>query len=353
MTIKKQKLLVVDDENANIFSTMACLGDDYTIHVATNGIDALDLAKAIRPDMILLDIVMPGMDGFDVCRHIKNDPILQDIAVIFVTALDDNNHEARGLELGAIDYLTKPLDAAIVKARIRNYLELRNHRMHLEELIKERTLELEHTQEAIVVSMALLAEFRDPETGGHIERTRHYVRTLAKALAVVYPNELSESNIELLSKSATLHDIGKVAINDSILFKAGRLTTEEFAEMKRHTLIGGEAIRRAETCIGPNSFLRMAREIAECHHERWDGTGYPHGLKKEEIPLSARIMAIADIYDALISERPYKPAFSHRQAYEIITKGDEYTLPEHFSPAILETFRAIQPIWVQIAATFT
>lgn len=343
-------LLVVDDEAANIDVLMEVVGADYAIRVAVDGAAALASVRKKIPDLILLDVMMPVMDGFEVCRRLKEAPATRDIPVIFLTALSDPRDEARGLVLGAVDYIAKPLSPPIVRARIRNHLELKEHRTRLEELVRRRTVELKQTQEATIASMAFLAEYRDPETGAHIQRTQHYVSSLAKALADQYPDDLTPFHIDLLTHSAPLHDIGKVAIPDAILLKPGALTPEEFTVMKHHTVIGGEVIRRAETFLGTNSFLRMAREIAEGHHEHWDGTGYPQGLKGEEIPLSARLMAVADVYDALISERPYKPPYSHERAFEIITGGDGRTRPEHFSPMVLEAFRQVHREWMLIVA---
>ena len=353
MTEIRPTLLVVDDRASNIELLIETLGKDYTMRVATDGAATLNSVKKARPDLILLDIMMPGMDGFEVCRRLKDDPALRDIPIIFITALNEDADEARGLALGAVDYITKPFTPAIVRARVRNHLDLKTHRDHLEELVKLRTADLERTQEATIASMALLAEYRDPETGGHIQRTKHYVHSLAVALSAEYPDELTPANIDLLYQSAPLHDIGKVAVRDFILLKPEGLTPEEFSEMKLHTLIGSDVIHKAEAFVGTNSFLRLAREIAESHHERWDGSGYPHGLKGEAIPLSARLMAVADIYDALISQRSYKPPYSHQRAFDIITNGDDRTRPEHFSPVILKAFRTVHPEWMQIAARFS
>lgn len=353
MTKTRPILLVVDDVAANIDILLETLGGDYTVRVATDGAAALNSVKKVLPDLILLDIMMPGMDGLEVCRHLKDNPETQGIPIIFLTALGDASDEARGLTLGAVDYITKPFNPAIVRARVRNHLELKTHRNHLEDLVKKRTFELERTQEAVIASMALLAEYRDPETGGHIQRTKHYVRSLAEALSAQYPQELFPVNIDLLYQSTPLHDIGKIAISDSILLKPGELKPEEFAEMKLHTVIGSDIIRKAEAFVGTSNFLCLAREIAEFHHERWDGSGYPHGLKGEAIPLSAQLMALADIYDALISQRAYKFPYSHEMAFDIITNGDGRTQPGHFSPVILKTFKAVHPKWTHIATRFS
>ena len=352
MSNVKPTLLVVDDSPAIIDILLSVLSRDYTLRVGINGASALESVKKVLPDLILLDVMMPGMDGFEVCRRLKDNPATRDIPIIFLTGMDDAGAEARGLALGAVDFIAKPFKPAIVNARVRSHLELKKHRDRLEILVKQRTVDLEHTQEAAIASMALLAEYRDPETGGHIQRTKHYVRSLAGALAAEYPEELTPANIKLLYLSAPLHDIGKVAIADSILRKPGKLTSEEFDKIRIHTRIGSEVISKTEAIIGANSFLRQAREIAEFHHECWNGSGYPHGLKGEEIPLSARLMAIADIYDALISARAYKPAFSHQQACDIIINGDGRTLPEHFAPFIVKAFQAVHQEWSEIAARF-
>jgi len=344
---------VVDDTAANIDLLLDTLGEDYRVRVATDGEAALKSVGKAPPDLILLDVMMPGMDGFQVCRRLKATPAFRDIPVVFLTALSEDADEARGLALGAVDYIAKPFNPTIVKARVRNHLELEAHRGRLEELVERRTVELERTREAAIVSMALLAEYRDSETGRHIQRTKHYVLSLARTLSRRYPEELTPANMELLFQSAPLHDIGKVAIPDSILLKTDKLTDEEFAQIRLHTTIGAEVIGKAEAQLGSNSFLRMAREMAGLHHERWDGSGYPRGLQGEEIPLSARLMAIADVYDALTSRRPYKSPFSHEKAFRVITRGDGRTLPEHFCPVVLEAFREVHDQWMRIAERFS
>jgi putative two-component system response regulator len=353
MSETKPALLIVDDVEASIDLLLETLAEDYTVRVAIDGNSALRSVQKAVPDIILLDVMMPDVDGFEVCRRLKADPAYHNVPIIFLTAMTGDADEARGLDLGAVDYISKPFSPAIVKARVRNHLELHAHRNRLEDLVKRRTSELERTQESIIASMALMAEYRDPETGGHIQRTKYYVRSLAESLAGEYPDDLTPTNIELLYQSAQLHDIGKVAISDAILLKPSELTPEEFAEMRRHPLIGSEIIRRAECSLGTNSFLRLAREIAEFHHERWDGSGYPHGLKGEAIPLCARLMSIADVYDAFVSQRLYKPLHSHGQAYDIIINGDGRTRPEHFSPVILKAFQVVHPEWERIAARFS
>jgi putative two-component system response regulator len=264
--------------------------------------------------------------------------------------MTDEGDEQKGLDLGAVDYITKPFQPGLVKARVRNQLELKRHRDHLEVLVKERTAELELTQEVTIESMATLAEYRDPETGGHIKRTQRYVKALAERLMdnPKFSDVLNNKTIEMLYKSAPLHDIGKVGVQDSILLKPGKLTDEEFDEMKKHTTFGKDAIHAAGERLGPESFLKYAEEIAYTHQEKWDGSGYPQGLKGEEIPLSGRLMAVADVYDALISKRVYKPPFPHKKAVAIIEEGKG----QHFDPDMTDAFLDLEEEFRQIAIEF-
>jgi putative two-component system response regulator len=343
----RQRILVVDDTPSNISILGEVLSSRYEIVVATNGLDAIDTAfSSPPPDLILLDIMMPGMDGYQVCARLKESPVTRQIPVIFVTARDDVADEARGFALGAVDYITKPISTAIVQARVATHLALYDQNRALEEKVRRRTRELANTQDVTIRSLAILAEYRDNETGGHIIRTQHYVRILAEAL-LHHPRFThllgSAEYIDLLFKSAPLHDIGKVAIRDEILLKPGRLTAEEFEEMQRHTLYGRDALLRAEEALEEPvtpSFLHMAREMAHSHHERFDGSGYPAGVAGDAIPLPGRLMAVADVYDALVSKRVYKPPFSHQKAYRIITEGDGRVEPGHFDPDVLAAFRA-------------
>lgn len=346
-----QKVLIVDDTPENIQVLMETLKDEYRIVAAINGEKALQLANADpMPDIILLDIMMPGMDGYEVCKRLKADEKTVAIPVIFVTAMTQEENEQKGLDLGAADYITKPFQPGLVKARVRNHLELKRHRDHLEALVLERTRELQMTQEVTIESMGALAEYRDPETGGHIKRTQNYVRLLAEHLKnhPKFKAVLDDETADLLYKSAPLHDIGKVGIPDIILLKPGRLTDEEFEEMKKHTLMGRNAIRASSKRLGDNSFLRIAVEIAYTHQEKYDGSGYPQGLKKEEIPVSGRLMAIADVYDALISKRVYKPPFSHSKAVSIIKEGKG----RHFDPDMVDAFLEIQEAFRKVALDF-
>jgi len=339
---KKHQLLVVEDSPANIDVLFAVLAGEYDLRVAVSGEIALDvLQQGALPDLVLLDIMLPGIDGYEVCRQLKKNPRTRKIGIIFLSALSDSANQAKGLNLGAQDYISKPFDPAIVRARVRTQLELKSYRDHLEQQIAQRTDALLHAQEATIASMAVIAEYRDPETGAHIQRTKEYVRLLSMELEHQYHDLAAEINIDYLAQAAPLHDIGKVAIPDAVLLKNARLNASEFALMQQHTIYGSDAIRRTVEICGPSQLLHTAAEIAEFHHEKWDGSGYPHGLKEEKIPLSARLMAVADVYDALISKRPYKQSFSHERAVEIMLNGDGYTSPEHFDPRVLECFAAM------------
>lgn len=353
-TYVKRRILIVDDMPSNLKIMNDILREDYAVSVATTGAEALEFVRGpARPDLILLDIMMPDMDGYEVCRRLKEDPETRDIPVLFVTAMGDVEDETRGLELGGVDYITKPVSPPIVRARVNNHIRLKLHQDHLEELVWARTRELAVTQDATIRSLASLAETRDNETGGHILRTQRYVRALADHLRSrgKFLSLLDDHYIDLLFKSAPLHDVGKVGVPDAILLKPGKLTDEEFQEMKKHTTLGRDAIRRAEERLEGNteaSFLRLAREIAYTHHEKWNGSGYPEGLTGEDIPVSGRLMAVADVYDALVTRRVYKPAFPHEQAVEIIRDG----LGSHFDPDICRAFLETEEIFRNIALEF-
>ena len=355
----KSTILVVDDTPDNITLLCSLLGEEYKNKVATNGVKALKIARAEpHPDLILLDIMMPEMDGYEVCRQLKADPATEHIPVIFLTAKTQEGDETKGFELGAVDYITKPIVPPILMARVHTHLALQYARKSLEkqnevleEQVEERTRQLAALQDAIIIAMASLAETRDNETGHHIRRTQHYIRELALCLKqdARYADELDDKLIATLYKSAPLHDIGKVGVPDRILLKPGRLTPDEFEEMKRHTIYGRDAIIAAEkTLEAPESFLCTARDIAYSHHEKWDGSGYPQGLVGEEIPLSARLMAIADVYDALITKRIYKEAIPHDEAVKIIAAGDG----THFDPNVIKVFLDIADKFAAIAIQF-
>jgi putative two-component system response regulator len=350
-------ILVVDDTVTNIDILVEALGGSYEVAVATNGPSALKIAEASLPDIILLDIAMPGMDGYEVCRRLKSQGRTKDIPVIFLSAMTELKNKTRGFGLGAVDYITKPFEIQEVKARVETHLSLVHARQELarqneilEERVRERTRGLALAQEAAIDSMAVLAEFRDPETGGHIKRTKHYVRSLAVSLrsTSLFRDYFTDDTLDLLYKSTPLHDIGKVGVPDKILLKPAKLTPEEFEEMKKHTIYGHDAIEAVEKGLGENSFLRFAKEIAYTHHEKWDGSGYPRGLIGESIPVSGRLMAVADVYDALISKRIYKPSFPHLTAVQIIRDGRG----THFDPAIVDVFLHLQEDFRHIAGQY-
>jgi putative two-component system response regulator len=345
---RRSTVLIIDDATENIALMDAILKDSYRTQAARDGRAALALCERdSQPDLILLDVMMPGMDGYEVCRRLKEDPKTAEIPIIFITARSDPEDEQRGLDIGAVDYITKPISPPILAARVRTHLRLKGARdflrdksQYLEEEVLRRTREVNAIQDATMVALGSLAETRDNETGSHIRRTQHYVRNLASALSQ-HPDFapiLTADVIGLLYKSAPLHDIGKVGIPDRILLKPGRLSTEEFEVMKTHTTLGRNAVRAAEKLLdSPQSFLHFGHEIAWTHHERWDGAGYPRGLSGEAIPLPGRIMAVVDVYDALLSTRVYKPAMPHREALAIIREGSG----AHFDARVVDGFLEI------------
>jgi len=355
----KPTILVVDDTPDNIDLLRAVLEDDYRTKIAVNGERALKIAAGSdQPDLILLDIMMPGMSGYDVCRALKADPSTANIPVIFVTAMSEVADEQLGLALGAVDYITKPISAPLVLARIKTQLGmkrmqdfLRDQNHYLESEVERRVQEVAALQDVTIHAMASLAETRDSETGNHIRRTSHYLKALAEQVRHLprFRDFLTDKNIELLFKTAPLHDIGKVGIPDHILLKPGRFEPHEMAIMKTHTTLGRDAILAAERELGIEvDFLKYAKEIAYSHHEKWDGTGYPQGLAGEQIPISARLMALADVYDALISCRIYKDGMRHEDAVRIIAEGRG----THFDADIVDAFLRIQDQFQAISSRY-
>ena len=338
-------LLVVDDTPDNLMLMTDLLKDRYRVKAANSGEKALRILQGdTLPDLILLDVMMPGLSGHEVAQQLKRDPRTRDIPIIFLTAMAATEDEIHGLELGAVDYITKPIRPALVLARVDTQLKLkaaadflRDHSDYLEKEVARRTLEVIAIQDVAIQAMASLAETRDNETGNHIRRTQHYIKVLAEHLRghSRFSHFLTEATIALLFKSAPLHDIGKIGIPDHILLKPGRYTEEEFEIMKTHTTLGRDAIQHAEDQLGIRAeFLSLAKEIAYSHQEKWDGSGYPQGLAGDDIPISARLMAVADVYDALISRRVYKAGMPHEQAVEIIRQGRG----THFDPDICDAF---------------
>ena len=358
----QQTVLLVDDTPENLSVLGGILQPYYRVRASNSGVRALAVCAATpRPDIILLDVMMPDMDGYAVLTKLREAPETRDIPVIFVTALDAIEDETHGFELGAADYITKPVRPAIVLARVRAQLELKQarDRMHdqnlwLESEVQRRLRQNQMIQDVSMRALASLAEARDNETGNHILRTQGYVNVLAQALAGLpkYDEVLTPEVIECYTKAAPLHDIGKVGIPDEILNKPGKLTPEEWAIMQTHARIGADAIWRAiqeEQDQDGLGFMHVAIEIAHYHHEKWDGSGYPKGLKGDAIPLSARMMALADVFDALISRRVYKPAFTVEKATEIIVEGRG----SHFDPDVVDAFLSRLEDFRRIAARYS
>lgn len=367
-------ILIADDQAENLLILEDLLGERYDVHTVANGLQVMEFFQnGGHADLILLDVLMPVMDGFEACRNLKKSPATSDIPIVFLTGLDSPSDEEYGLSLGAEDFIHKPMSPPVVLARVRNHLalsratkDLRNRNENLELLVAERTREIRaqneelvrHKQQLIAAQSATitafcsLAEARDNETGNHIRRTQNYVRALAEELSdhPQFRGQLSDEVIALLFKSAPLHDIGKVAIPDNVLLKPGKLDAQEWTIMQLHCAYGRDAIIQSasELASGEESFLKYAIEIAYCHHERWDGNGYPQRLAGNDIPLSARLMAISDVYDALISKRVYKPAFSHEQALEMILSEHG----THFDPDVTDAFQAIAEDFRNIAGTY-
>lgn len=359
MSISKQIILIVDDEPANLAVLNIALSDNYKVLAANSGRRALEIAvNDPRPDLILLDIMMPEMDGYAVLKELKANPVTCDISVIFITAMESQEDEQKGLTLGAVDYITKPIRPVIMKARVKTQLALKlaqdflhDKNAFLEAEVSRRMEENQIIQNVSIRALAHLAETRDPETGEHILRTQAYVHVLAKKLQhhPRFKNILTEHFIELLCKSAPLHDIGKVGIPDHVLLKPGKLNQQEWAIMKTHAEIGARSIELAEKDMGQSlDFLTLAKEIAHWHHERWNGCGYPDGLMGDDIPVSARLMAIADVFDALINNRVYKAAMPFEQARDLIISERS----QHFDPDITDAFMETYNEFVLIANKF-
>lgn len=319
----RQCLLLVDDEPTNLQVLRHILQDDYRLLFAKDGPKALELAGREQPALVLLDVMMPGMTGHEVCQQLKNDPATREIPVIFVTALADTEDEAKGFEVGAVDYITKPVSPAIVKARVRTHLSL------------VRMDELKRTRLEIVQRLGLAAEYKDNETGLHVIRMSHYSRILARALG------WSEADCDDLLNAAPMHDVGKIGIPDAVLRKPGKLDADEWAVMRQHVSIGANIIGEH-----PSGLLRMAHRIALTHHEKWDGSGYPNGLAGEGIPIEGRIVAIADVFDALTSERPYKQAWPVEEAVAFLREQSG----QHFDPDLVELFIQQLPAVLEVKA---
>jgi putative two-component system response regulator len=351
-------VLVVDDVPDNLALANALLQPYYKVKLASSGAAALKIAQADPPDLILLDVMMPEMNGYETCAQLKASEVFRQIPVIFLTALGEVADAEQGFALGAVDYIVKPFTPSLLLARVKTHLSLkraqtalRDRNEQLEAEIAKRVGEIALLQEVAIMALASLAETRDCETEAHIQRTTHYVRELSQYLQsqAIFPALLTPENVELMVKSAPLHDIGKVGIPDMILWKPARLSDEEFDLVKQHPAIGRRAIEGAERLLAtPESFLRFAKEMVYFHHERWDGTGYPEALFGEAIPVSARLMALADVYDALISRRVYKKPIPHTEAIQVIKSETG----KHFDPVIVAAFLSLAERFHEIAVQF-
>ncbi|MDR0290322.1 MAG: response regulator [Treponema sp.] len=350
MESEKELIILVDDNPANLRIGKNVLSEKYRVATAPSGEKMFSLLENNKPEIILLDIDMPEMNGYDAIKILKSKPETKDIPVIFLTARTESGDELEGLTLGAIDYIVKPFQPPLLLKRIEVHLlvesqrktlekqaaELKDFNENLQKMVEEKTQSVLDLQSDLLKTIAELVECRDDVTGGHIERTQRGVQILLEEIETsgIYREETAGWNHSLLLQSCQLHDVGKISISDSVLKKPGKLTDEEFEDMKRHTSFGRQIIEKIETLAKESEFLKYAKLFAASHHEKWDGSGYPDGLKQHEIPLLGRIMAVADVYDALVSVRPYKKAFTHEEAAQIIIKGGG----TQFDPALVEIF---------------
>ena len=347
---EKRLVILVDDNPANLRIGKNVLAEKYAVATAPSAEKMFSLLENNNPAMILLDVDMPEMNGYEAIKILKSKPGTRNIPVIFVTARAEYDDELAGLSLGAIDYITKPFQPPLLLKRIEAHLlledqrdklekqaaELKNFNDNLQKMVDEKTQSILDLQSALLRTMAELVECRDDITGGHIERTQQGIKLLLEEIerSCVYEDEVGNWNTELLLQSCQLHDVGKISIDDNILKKPEKLSKDEFEVMKKHAAFGEEIIQKIETLAKESEFLKYAKIFAASHHEKWDGSGYPSGLAGNDIPLLGRIMAIADVYDALTSVRPYKKAFSHEEAVEIIIEGSGL----QFDPVLVEVF---------------
>lgn len=354
----KLTILIVDDTPDNLSLLASLMVPSYIIKALNHGRRVLELATQEQPDLILLDVVMPDIDGYEICRQLKANPSTAHIPVIFLTSQNDIEDEAMGMSLGAVDYITRPIIPQILLSRVKAHLQaaafartMRVNNEYLEYEVTERTREMSALQQVAILALASLAEVRDVETGNHLRRTQNYMRALAKKLChhPRFSNYLNTQMIDMLFKCAPLHDIGKVGIPDRILLKPGRYEPHEFEIMKTHPQLGHDALMQAqEASVTSFEFIQVAIEIVYCHHEKWDGTGYPQGLVGDAIPIPARLMALADVYDALISRRVYKDGMDHAQAQAIIINGRGI----HFDPDVVDAFLVLGDEFQAIAVRY-
>ena len=354
----KPIILIVDDAPANLSLMAGLLKEVYTVKALNAGSRVLALARQEAPDLILLDVMMPDMDGYEVCRQLKADPVTRQIPVIFVTSMTDAGSEQRGMAAGAVDYIMRPITPAILLSRVQAHVvnactakTMRIDNQYLKLEVAQQTRQIASLQEVTILALASLAETRDADTGNHLKRTQQYVELLCNCLSRQprFETYLSAERIRIVALCAPLHDIGKVGVPDRILLNPGRYKPEEFEIMKTHPRLGLEAIAKAQASVHDESELfEVAKEIVYSHHEKWDGSGYPQGLRGEEIPIPARLMALADVYDALICRRVYKPGLSHGAAVQIIVEGRG----THFDPDVVDAFLALSAEFNAVAQRF-
>lgn len=326
-------LLIVDDDKINLTVARNALSGTYKVTAVTSGEQALKFLQNNLCDLILLDINMPEMDGFEVMTKIRENPGLADIPIIFLTADNHPEIESRCLKEGAMDFITKPFVLEVMLSRISRALELEALRQDLEGQLEARTIHIKYIQEMMVIGMATMVESRDLSTGGHIKRTSMVVRIFAESLAKEQ-DSLSKSFLDMVIRAAPMHDLGKIAVDDRVLRKQGRFTTEEYSEMKKHSAEGSRIVKQILEGVEEADFVEIAANVAHYHHEKWDGSGYPDGLIGENIPVEARIMALADVFDALVSKRCYKEAYSYDKAFSIM----EDSIGTHFDPNLGQIF---------------
>jgi putative two-component system response regulator len=357
MSGSRTKIILVDDNMASLSIGKNILNASYEVYPVPSAVKLFEVLENITPGLILLDIKMPDMDGYEIITRIKSNEKLADIPVIFLTSKSDEESELRGLSLGAIDYISKPFSAPLLLKRIENHLTmasqkgaLKNFSDNLQEMVWAKTSQVFELQSAVLSTVAELVEFRDDLTGEHINRTQRYLKLLVDELLKkkIYQEDVLSLDLKFFLPSSQLHDVGKIAIKDTILNKPGKLTAEEFEVMKTHTTVGVKAIERIEENTREHAFLKHAKIFAGTHHEKWDGTGYPAGLSGQDIPLQGRLMAIADVYDALISSRSYKPPISTEDAARIIRDGRG----KHFDPLLIDVFNNVSGEFAKVAEEY-
>lgn len=338
--MEQHHILVVDDIEQNYLILQVILGKDYQLSWASSGLKALDMLKRgeSKPDLILLDVMMPQLNGFETCQRLKESYITRNIPVIFMTALGEVRDEECGFEVGAVDYIVRPVNPGIVRARVKTHLALYDQQRELQRLVNERTEEIRHTQEVVIECLGRAAEYKDNETGRHVVRMSWYAYILAKAVG------MDEQDAETLRQAAPMHDIGKIRIPDEILKCKGRLSADQMSLMKEHASYGAQLIGDHDSDL-----LKMAKTVALSHHEKWDGTGYPNGSQGDEIPLISRIVTIADVFDALTSRRPYKDAWSIDDAICYIEDKAGKDFDPELAPLVRESLPQIMQIYQQYA----